>query len=100
MLKLAVLLTLISTSAIAAQTECYFDNEFEDGTIGFFLESESITLIQRYQKFEKIKRQDNDLIIDNEVIGELKLFLPRGIIQLGDELSSFKCHTWIPRGRG
>jgi hypothetical protein len=94
-----ILLSLITTQAFA-QTECYFDNKFEDGTIGFFLEEKSITLIQPYRKFTRIEKDGSDLIKDGRVVGKLRLFFPRGIIELGDELSSYQCTIWRTGGRG
>lgn len=100
MKRLILLFMLTATHAFGAQTECYFDNKFEDGTYGFLLKDESVTLMLPYQRYKSLERSGNNLILDEEIMGSLKLFLPRGIIKLGEELSSFKCTVWIPRDRG
>lgn len=100
MLRFILLFSLMTTAAFANQTECYFDNKLNDGTYGFFLQDESITLMKPFNKFKELKRNGSDLLNQGEVVGSLKVFFPRGVIKMGDEMTSFECTVWHTGGRG
>lgn len=100
MLRFILLFSLMTTAAFANQTECYLDNNLEDGTYGFFLQDESITLMKPFNKFMELERNGAELLNQGEVVGKLKMFFPRGVMTMGDEMSSFKCTVWHTGGRG
>lgn len=100
MLRFILFFSLMTTAALASQTECYFDNKLEDGTFGFFLQDQSITLMKPYRQFIELERNGSDLLHQGEVVGKLKMFFPRGVMTMGEEMSSFKCTVWRTGGRG
>jgi hypothetical protein len=83
-----------------AQTECYFDNKFADGTYGFILQDHNVVLIQNHGRFLTLDRKGSEIWSNNHMTGELKLFPPRGIMIFGSEISSFNCSIWHTGGRG
>ena len=99
MLRFALFFILMTTQALA-HTECHFDSNFEDGTYGFIKGNQSITLLKPYSKFTELEKNGDNLLLNGEVIGRLKEFFPRGVIQVGQELSSYKCTVWRTGGRG
>jgi len=99
LLRFGVLFILLTTS-VFAQTECYFDTDFRDGTYGFFLQDKEITLMHPYSKFTTFERDKGNLIYQNEIVGELIVNALEGMITIGKDASTFKCTVWRPGGRG
>lgn len=96
----ALFMMLVTTTQVFAQTECYFDTEFRDGTFGFFLQDKEITLMHPYSKFTTLARDGKNLIYQNEVIGELEVHSLTGTITIDKDSSSFRCTVWGHGGRG
>lgn len=102
-MKFLIFMTVFISIPAFAQTECYFDNNFEDGIYhGFFLQEEEISFMSSYNRFDRKLKRSNDLLIDanGTIVGQIKLSSSRGILSIGKELASFKCVAHTPRGHG